>query len=161
MKTDDIYIKVGRKMALDGFDTISAEEPLDTKTKKAIIESMSNAILSYSYEKISRLENPPMDLSIIFDVIDTCLPEGEQETFYANYVHCMLYVYGNIEDENILWSIIEEKEEGVEYPRIVKEGEYLTFYETEQTTSPRESAEWLYNHLTNKYNCKTNAKNPK
>ena len=49
-----------------------------------------------------------MDLSIVFDVFDSITSEEEQETFYSDCVHLMLNVYNNLENKNVLWSVVEE-----------------------------------------------------
>ena len=100
-----------------------------------------------------------MDLSIVFDVIDSINSEEEQETFYSDCVHLMLNVYNNIENKNVLWSVVEEDIS----PQMVREGRYLEFFETSFKTPVRESAEWLLNFLKKKYKCKTyiNIKNNK
>ena len=100
-----------------------------------------------------------MDLSIVFDVVDSITSEEEQETFYSDCVHLMLNVYNNIENKNVLWSVVEEDIS----PQMVREGRYLEFFETSFETPRRESAEWLLNFLKKKYKCKTyiNIKNNK
>ena len=155
----NIYQFVGRKMFFDGYGENISQIRISTSTKREAIESMNKALLSYSYEKIRTVEQPPMDLSIVFDVIDSINSEEEQETFYSDCVHLMLNVYNNIENKNVLWSVVEEDIS----PQMVREGRYLEFFETSFETPGRESAEWLLNFLNQKYKCKTytNIKNNK
>ena len=47
--------------------------------------------------------------------------EEEQETFYSDCVHLMLNVYNNLENKNVLWSVVEEDIP----PQMVREGRYL------------------------------------
>ena len=153
MNSRDIYQKVGKRMAQDGYINNPFAIPTAKEEKGEVIASMNEAILEYSYEKLCNLKMTNqivMDLGVILDAIDSQLPQEEKEEFFSHYVHCMLNVYNTLEDKGILWSP-EETEEPQEYPKFEKEGTYLEFLKTATTSQNKENALWLNHYLSTQY----------
>ena len=154
MNSRDIYQKVGKRMAQDGYINSPFAIPNTKEEKRNVIESMTKAILEYSYEKLCNLKMQNqivMDLGVILDTMDSQLPQEEKEEFFSHYVYCMLNVYNSLEDKGILWSP-EETENPQEYPKFEKEGTYLEFFKTATTSQNKENALWLNHYLSIQYN---------
>ena len=154
MNSRDIYQKVGKRMAQDGYINNPFAIPTAKEEKGEVIASMNEAILEYSYEKLCNLKMQNqivMDLGVILDTMDSQLPQEEKEEFFSHYVHCMLNVYNTLEDKGILWSP-EETENPQEYPKFEKEGTYLEFFKTATTSQNKENALWLNHYLSIQYN---------
>ena len=121
MNSRDIYQKVGKRMAQDGYINNPFAIPTAKEEKDEVIASMNEAILEYSYEKLCNLKMTNqivMDLGVILDAIDSQLPQEEKEEFFSHYVHCMLNVYNTLEDK-VDWSDLYGELEDGRY-RLVK-----------------------------------------
>ena len=121
MNSRDIYQKVGKRMAQDGYINNPFAIPTAKEEKGKVIASMNEAILEYSYEKLCNLKMTNqivMDLGVILDAIDSQLPQEEKEEFFSHYVHCMLNVYNTLEDK-VDWSDLYGELEDGRY-RLVK-----------------------------------------
>ena len=132
MNSRDIYQKVGKRMAQDGYINNPFAIPTAKEEKGEVIASMNEAILEYSYEKLCNLKMTNqivMDLGVILDAIDSQLPQ---------------------EEKGILWSP-EETEEPQEYPKFEKEGTYLEFFKTATNSQNKENALWLNHYLSTQY----------
>ena len=154
MNSRDIYKKVVKRMAQDGYISNPFAIPTAKEEKGEVIASMNEAILEYSYEKLCNLKMTNqivMDLGVILDTMDSQLPQEEKEEFFSHYVYCMLNVYNSLEDKGILWSP-EETENPQEYPKFEKEGTYLEFFKTATTSQNKENALWLNHYLSIQYN---------
>lgn len=146
MKSDDIFIKVGKSMAESG----SIALPI-VPNKKKVVEDMEEALLDYTYMKLAEVEpidSIILDLPVLLDRIDAHLKmEEEQEEFYLNYISCLLNVYNNISNHHIFWRIVDPP---LEEPRITK-GHYVHYLETEEKTPNKEVTLWLYDHMKKKF----------
>lgn len=154
MNSDDISRKVRQKMLEDGFVGVGGVmKHLTEKEKREAIESMNRAILEYSCEKLYSVgmdKDIVMDLGVIFDAMDSYLPEKKRNIFYSNYEDCMLEVYGNLLGSIIPHLVIAERNvPNEEYPRFNN----LNYFITTIDSSEKENALWLNKFLTKKY-CK-------
>lgn len=155
MYSEDIYIKVGKKLEDSGLAQLGINY-YTQREKKEIVEKLQQALLEYTDEKLIDCDFEQvtvMDLGVLFDRIDLYLLEPEKERFYQHYVHTMLNVYNNLEDTNYLWSE-EEAVSEEEYPKFEKEGTYLEFFKTSTNSSNKENALWLLNYLKESYDRK-------
>lgn len=153
MNSRDIYQKVSKRMAQDGFISSPFTIPNTKAEKHDVVDSMTEGILEYSYEKLCNFKMQDqivMDLGIILDAIDSQLPKEEKEEFFSHYIHCMLNVYNTLEDKCVLWSP-EETTTPEEYPKFEKEGTYLEFFKTASTSQNKENALWLNRYLSTQY----------
>lgn len=151
MKSNDIYEKVGNQMLAEGM----IPNPLGIYTpeeKENMTRSLQDALLYYSCQKLFEIPEEEWtveDIDYVFGRIDEHLSSKEQEDFYQHYVHCMLNFYNNIEGTNVLWEVVEETS-AIE-PRIVQEGTFATYLQTNINTPNERTALWMNDFLSKKY----------
>lgn len=156
MYSNDIYIRVGEFLKEKGI----INNPLISYTKerkKEAINNLTDGLLEYSCQKLYEqgdTKDVVMDLSVLFDRLDSYIAPNEQEKFYQNYVFCMLNTYNSLENTNYMWSPEMEKTKDLNYPRFEKEGNYLEFFKTGPESTNKETALWLLDYLQTKYVCK-------
>lgn len=160
MHSNDIYIRVGEFLKEKGI----VNNPLTIYTKerkKEAIDTLTDGLLEYSCQKLYEqgdTKDVVMDLSILFDRLDSYIAPNEQEMFYRHYVFCMLNTYNSLENTNYMWSPEMDETEDTNYPRFEKEGKYLEFFKTKQDSTSKETALWLLDYLQTKYTCKIHEK---
>lgn len=153
MNAKDLQRRVGLQMKQMG--STPSLEPLSQQLKEKAIADFDEAILDYTSDKLSEAGNKDdliSDLGFMFDILDTYFQsEKEKENFYQEYVFAMLNIHNNLEQDSLLWSPVEEPEEGITYPRFTAVGAYLNFFETIQGESNKETALWFHSNLTTRY----------
>lgn len=146
MKSDDMFDSiVERTLEITG-DVVFSQAGVKISIEKASPLEWARAFLTALYDySADKLPVTPANAVAVdelpfyfarFDELFTT--ESEKEEFYANYVSCILWGYGNLKGIEPKWTEIDDTVAG-EYPQII--GETLV---TKKSTSSEEAALWLF-----------------
>lgn len=140
MLSRDIFARVNQLMFLQG-DMIVPTTPLNREEQA---KKYQKALLEYGMEKLIPNDNNRViveDFEFILDRLEEQVPAEEKQDFFANFVHSIVYAYGDLTGEPILWEIVDESKEG-DFPTLV--GEFTKFFQTKASMDNKEMALYAY-----------------
>ena len=146
MHSKDIFARVNQLMFLQG-DMIVPTTPLNREEQA---RKYQRALLEYGMEKLIPNDKNKViveDLGFILDRLEEQLTDEEKQDFFANFVHSIIYAYGDLTGDPILWEIVDENKEG-DFPILT--GEYTKFFQTKASMDNKEIALYAYKMLEEK-----------
>ena len=145
MHSKDIFARVNQLMFLQ--NNVIPMIPLNREEQA---RKYQKALLEYGMEKLIPNDKNKViveDLGFILDRLEEQLTDEEKQDFFANFVHSIIYAYGDLTGEPILWEIVDENKEG-DFPTLT--GEYTKFFQTKASMDNKEIALYAYKMLEEK-----------
>ena len=143
MKSTDIYQKVLEKLPKKA----NSNQLEETNT----IEEIEQVLIEYTNEKIFEEDikgDYVEELGVMFDLLEQAFESKEQKNqFFANYIQVILNILSNNGTGKIFFWSKEERKNNQKYPRMQYIDETLCFFKTEQNSSNKGNAIWLFDYI--------------